>query len=58
MSPHSPCLHLQLKHRSVDDLSSMALEGADNDVKDLLPDSHLLGVVVPGALRVKSKGSG
>lgn len=33
----------------------MALETADDGAEDLLPDGHLLGAKIPGALRVQTE---
>lgn len=43
-------MYLQLKHRSVNGLGSVAFEAACDDVEDLLSDGHLLGIVVPRPL--------
>lgn len=42
--------HLQLKHWSINDFCSMALEAGDDRIEDSLANGHLLGAVVPRAL--------
>lgn len=49
--PGSP--HLQLKDRGVYCDRSMTLEAADYGAEDLLPDGHLFGAKIPGALKVQ-----
>lgn len=44
-------LHLQLKHRCVDGLCSMAFKATNDGVEDFLSDCHLLGVVVSSSLK-------
>lgn len=44
-------LHLQLKHRCVDGLCSMAFKTTNDGVEDFLSDCHLLGVVVSSSLK-------
>lgn len=41
---------LQFKDGGIDGFSTMAFKAADDDVENLLSDSHLLGVIVPGSL--------
>lgn len=45
-----PVQYLQLKHRRVYGLGSVAFEAPDDGVEHLLPYGHLFGAVVPGSL--------